>query len=403
MRDELDNVLETNKTYYDEWFEQEYDEFVKNISEANLSRIEDSKNFFLNFSNELQMGLTKFLDIPNSEFCRNLINIILKILNDHVFERLKKIGAFISEVQTNSQREINSTIDNLNSTIKRLQETINQDKKLNEERNKEKSELYISRLELETKYDKLQRDFKSREKEYGNSLAIEVQKYQKMEEYYLKQIKEKDNSINFLEQKIDKLNKEIDELNKEISNKTIELNKEITNKTIELERMKGQDRKVKSDGYDSKNVNLQSLFKTIQNIFMEFKESVDKLDREKENVFKTKYLELSTKEIEGKSRNWIDEIRQFREDQIRSISENYEKNLTKAKDELEQCNFELTKANYNLNEEIQLKETYKNKYEDAKKEISEISSISSYKDSIINTQKQVNILYLIIGIGYVRR
>jgi len=29
MRDELENVLETNKTYYDEWFDQEYEELKK--------------------------------------------------------------------------------------------------------------------------------------------------------------------------------------------------------------------------------------------------------------------------------------------------------------------------------------------------------------------------------------
>lgn len=392
MRDELDNILETNKTYYDEWFEQEYDEFTKHTFTTDLTKIEDAKNFFFNFSTELQIGLTKFLEIPNSEFCKNLISMIIKILNDHVFDRLKKIGAYITEIQLNSQKEVGNTIDSLNATIKRLQESINQDKKLNEERNKEKSELYVSKIELESKYDRQARDLKNKDREYSNNLNIEMQKYQKMEEYYLKQIKDKDISLNSQEQKIEKLDKEISELNKEISNKTLELNKENTKLHVELERIRGQEKKGKYDVYDSKNVNLQSLFKTIQNIFMEFKESVDKLDREKENVFKTKYLELSTKEIEGKSRNWIDEIRLFREDQIRAISENYEKSLTKAKDDLEECNFALTKANYNLGEEIQLKETYKNKYEDARKEIQEISNISSYKDSIINTQKQVNIL-----------
>jgi hypothetical protein len=46
-----------------------------------------------------------------------------------------------------------------------------------------------------------------------------------------------------------------------------------------------------------------------------------------------------------------------------------------------------------LNEETQLKETYKNKYEDAKKEVQEYINISNYKDSIINTQKEVKILF----------
>lgn len=393
MRDELDTVLETNKNYYDEWFDQEYDDLKKSLSSGDLNKLEDAKNFFFNFSTELQNGLTKFLEIPNSDFCKNLINILLKILHDFVFEKLRRIGAVISDLQSSSQREINNTIDTLNSTIKRLQDQLSQEKKLFEEKNKEKSELNRSMLELETKYEKLSREFKTKEKEYTNNLSIEVQKYQKLDTYYSTLLKDKDNTIVNLEAKIDRLNKEISELNKEISNKTLELNRENTKLTVELERFKGLEKKGKTDVYDTKNVNLQSLFKTIQNIFMEFKDSVDKLDREKENVFKTKFLELSTKEIESKSRNWIEEIRLFREDQIRAISENYEKSLSKAKDELEETNFALTKANYSLNEEIQLKETYKNKYEDAKKEVQEYINISNYKDSIINTQKEAIKMY----------
>lgn len=310
MRDELDNnIFETNKQYYDDWYSLEYDDLLKNMSNIEITRLEDAKLFFFNFSNEIQNGITKFLNIPNSDFCKNLIDILIKILNDNLFEKLKKIGQQITDIQINSQRELNNQIDSLNNTIKRLQDSLNAEKKLNDEKNKEKSDLYVSKIELESKFEKLSRDFKSKEREYSNNLAIETQKFQKMENYYLNLIKEKDSNISNLEQKIEKLNREINDLNKEISSKTIELNKENTKLSVELERIKGQEKKSKVDVYDSKSVNLQSLFKTIQNIFMEFKDSVDKLDREKENVFKTKYLELSTKEIEGKSKNWIEEIR----------------------------------------------------------------------------------------------
>jgi len=390
MRDELDNnIFETNKQYYDDWYSLEYDDLLKNMSNIEITRLEDAKLFFFNFSNEIQNGITKFLNIPNSDFCKNLIDILIKILNDNLFEKLKKIGQQITDIQINSQRELNNQIDSLNNTIKRLQDSLNAEKKLNDEKNKEKSDLYVSKIELESKFEKLSRDFKSKEREYSNNLAIETQKFQKMENYYLNLIKEKDTNISNLEQKIEKLNREINDLNKEISSKTIELNKENTKLSVELERIKGQEKKSKVDVYDSKSVNLQSLFKTIQNIFMEFKDSVDKLDREKENVFKTKYLELSTKEIEGKSKNWIEEIRLFREDQIRAISENYEKSLSKAKDELEEANFNLTQITFQLNEEIQLKDTFKAKFEDAKKEVQEYKNMMDQKDNIIQTQKDV--------------
>jgi DNA repair exonuclease SbcCD ATPase subunit len=391
MRDELENILETNKTYYDEWYDQEYEEFTKGLTNTELSKLEDTKIYLNSFTNELQTGLAKFLDIPNSEFCKNLINIILKILNDNIFDKLRKLGANITDLHISSVKDVSSQIESLNSQLRRAQDALNQEKKINEEKNKEKSELYVSKIELESKYEKLLREFKSKEREYTNNINVEIQKYQKLESYYANFINEKDKIISERDQKIEKLTKEINDLNKEHSNKTIELNKENTKLHVELERIKGQEKKGKNDVYDSKNVNLQSLFKTIQNIFMEFKDSVDKLDREKENVFKTKYLELSTKEIEGKSRNWIEEIRIFREDQIRAISENYEKTISKLRDDLEESNFALTKANYSLNEEVQLKETYKSKWEDCKKELQEYINISNYKDSIINTQKDVRI------------
>ena len=393
MRDELDNTFETNKIFYDEWFNQEYEDILKNLTNMEITRVEDSKLFFFNLTNEIQNGLNKFLNIPNSEFCKNLIEMILKILNENLFDKLKKIGTQISEIQSVSQKDLANQLDSLNNTIKRLQENLNAEKKLNDEKNKEKSDLYVSKIELESKYEKLFRDFKSKEREYSNNIAIETQKFQKMENYYLNLIKEKDGNITTLDQKMEKLNKEINDLNKEISSKTIELNKENTKLSVELERAKGQEKKSKVDILDSKSVNLQTLFKTIQNIFMDFKDSVDKLDKEKENVFKTKYLELSTKEIEGKSKNWIEEIRLFREDQIRAISENYEKSLSKAKDELEEANFNLTQISFQLNEEIQLKETFKLKFEEAKKEIQEILNISNYKDVIVKSQKEVKFIF----------
>lgn len=276
---------------------------------------------------------------------------------------MKKISNGVIEIFNQTQKESQTQIESLNLTIKRLQDALNTEKKLSEEKNKEKQELHASKFELESKYDKLTREFKSKEREYVNNLNIEEQKYKKMENYYTNIIKEKDTTIANLENKVQKLNKEIAEMSKELSSKTLELNKENTKLSVELERFKGQEKKGKNEVMDSKSINLQSLFKTIQNIFMEFKESVDKLDREKENIFKTKFLELSTKEIEGKTRKWIEEITIFKEEQLKAICENYEKSIAKTKDELEECQFLLTKANFSKNEEEQLKETYKAKFE----------------------------------------
>ena len=128
-----------------------------------------------------QNGISKFLNIPNSDFCKGLIEIILKILNENLFDKLKNIGQQITELHLNNNREANQTIESLNNTIKRLTDALNSEKRINEEKNKEKSELYVTKIELESKYEKLFRDSKSKDREFSNNLAIEIQKFQKME------------------------------------------------------------------------------------------------------------------------------------------------------------------------------------------------------------------------------
>lgn len=78
--------------------------------------------------------------------------------------------------------------------------------------------------------------------------------------------------------------------------------------------------------------------------------------------------------------------------------------MTKTKDDLEECQLNLTRTQFNLDEVTQLKETYKNKYEvtflinrkpqDAKNDLKEYIDIAACKDSIITTQKEVYIIVL---------
>jgi len=214
------------------------------------------------------------------------MNIIMKIFNDFIFDRLRKAAVQITDLYNNTQRDNSNNVDNLKAMVKKLEDQLSQEKRLNEERMKEKSELFASKIELENKNEKQNRDLKNKEKEYQEMLKIENQKYSKQENYYENTLKEKETKIISLEKQKEELNKKIYDLNREISNKTLEYNKENTKLSVEIESIKGrQDRnKGKSEVYDSKNVNLQNLFKTIQSIFVEFRESVDKLDREKENV-----------------------------------------------------------------------------------------------------------------------
>ena len=234
--------------------------------------------------------------------------------------------------------------------------------------------------------DKLTRELKTKEKEFENNINIEKQNYQKMESYNNAQIKEKEQIISNLEAKLEKLNQDILDSNKESLLKTNELNRENIKLKGEIERLKKQGGKAGSDVYNEQNANLQTLFKNIQSTFMGFKESVDKLDKENENIFKTKYLENSTKEVEDKLRNCVSDIKDFCDKQTKTMNENYEKEIKKVKDKYDELSFELDKQKSEIKAQTALKEASENKLKESDKQINELNELSKSKDNLINTQ-----------------
>ena len=390
MEKELESCLETNKDYYDEWFGLEYKELEEVLGKINLESNGQIKNFISLYTSTLQTCLIKFLNIPNTDFCKNLITILTKIFQDFVCDKLKKIGEKINDMNENYSKESNSNIEDLNSEIKKLKEQIDNNKKLLDDTNKEKSEINKNFLELETKFEKLSRESKTKEKEYENNLNIEIQKYQQMETYYNSQIKEKIELISTFKSEVLKLNKDILGSSEESILKTDELSKENIKLKNELEQIKNQNPQVKEKTDESKgeNSNLKTLFINIQNTFMDLKNRVDKLDKENENVFKTKNLENSTKEIEGKLNICSNDLKNFFEKQIKVMNENYEKEIKKIKDEYDELNYELSKKKVDINEQTKMKEVCETKLKESVKQISELSEISKSKDSLIATQNE---------------
>ena len=386
MEKELESILETNKDYYDEWFSMEYNKFEQELGKLKFESIAEIKLFILSYTSAFKNCLADFLKIPNSDFCQNLINVLSKIFQNFVVVKLSNIGDKINEMYENYSQECNNNIDNLNNNIKKLNEQIDNNQKLLNDKNKEKSEVNKNYLELETKLDKLTRELKTKEQEFENNLNIEKQNFQRMEAYNNTQIKEKDETISQLESKIEKLNQELQGSNKESFMKATELNRENIKLQGEIERLKKEGRKGKSDVYNEQSANLQTLFKNIQSTFMEFKESVDKLDKENENIFKTKYLENSTKEIEDKLKNCVTELRTFCENQVKTMNDNYEKEIKKVKDQYEELSFEFSKKNAEIQEKIDQKEESENKLKETSKQITELKKISESKDSLIQTQ-----------------
>ena len=392
MISELESIFETNNEFYDEWFGIEYNELKKNLNELKFNKVEEIKTFFSSYSDTFKNSINKFLDIPNSDFCKHLLTILLNIFQEFVVSKIKNIGEQIGEIYQNITNVSSSNIDNLNVTIKSLTEQLEVSKKMLEEKRKEKSELERSFIELQNKYDKFTRETKSKEKENDDNINYmniqKYQKYQQMENNYLNQIKEKEKIINSQKGEIEKLNKDLLDSNNINSTKINELKKDNNKLNIEIERLNGEKKTI-----GDINVINQTLFKNIQSTFMDFKESVDKLDKESENMLKKTSLELSAKEIKNKANSWIEEIRLFRETQIKTMTELYEESIKKYNNKINELNLELTKKIQSLYEEEQMKKNFETKYNESNKEIEELNTLLKSKESLINTQNEAIKIY----------
>jgi len=178
--------------------------------------------------------------------------------------------------------------------IKSLEEQITQDKKINEEKHLESTNLFEQKTELEKKVEKLTREIKMKDKEVIQINQMENHKIQKITLENEEDLKEKDKKIGNLEKAIELLNQQITQKNHELSVKNAEYNKEITRLTIDLEKFKSKGEK--NNNLKNKNgdpdMNIKSFMKTIQSNFTEFKESLDSLEREKENLVSNIYVTL---------------------------------------------------------------------------------------------------------------
>lgn len=275
MEKELENVLKTNKDYYSKYFSMEYNKLDQELDKLSLKSIDQIKPYFLSYTSILNNFIDDFLKIHISDLYSNLINVLSKIFQNLVCDKLKSIGDKINDIYENCSKESNNKTDNLNNDIK----------KLNEE----------------------------------------------------------------------------------------EIGKPYTS--------------------SEQSENFKILFKNIQNTFLEFKDNIDKFDKENENALKVKDLENSSKEIEDNLKNCVNDLRTFCNNQVKNMNDNYEKEIKKIKDKYEELHFELTKKNAEVLEKNEQKEVYETKIKEFDKKISELTELSNSKDSLIKTQNEAIKMY----------
>ena len=394
MEKEINFIINVNNEYYEKYFLLQFKDFEKILNTD--GHYENLHSFILDycgkFDNCLQKFFNLFLNSDNSN--KSFINILMKLYQEYIIDKFVKVSEQINKQIDEQNDKYIEEINKLKYYINKQREQINLSNTLIEEKNKEKTAINKNYFELETKFDKFNREYKIKIKEYENNINIEIQKYKKMENYYLTQLKEKEKLINNLENKIEKNNQDIQTIQKENTIKINEFNRENNRLLNEIERIKDLKNRNKNDfiGGD-KNVNIPSLLKTVNKSFLDFKESVENLTKENDSIQKNKYLEISKQEIDNKLNNILNDVKNFCNLQIKTVSDNYEKIIKKIKNESEELNFELSKKNFSLNEQMLLKETYEKKFNESNKSIDQLKSIVQDKDNLIKTQNNAFKVY----------
>jgi len=389
---EIDNILNKNNEYYEMYILSQFFELEKNLNFNFDINNTNFKDFIANYCGKFDSCLLKILNLHlNSEnnFNKVFANILIKMYQEFFVKKLIKISEEITEKYNSQKNELEEKINELNNNLEKIKEQLDNDKLLIENKNKEKREINKNYFELEAKFDKFNRDYKMKLKENENTLSIELQKYTKMENYYLSQLKDKEKLINSLENKIEKINQEMQSSAKENSIKINELNRENNRLLNEVERIK--EIKNKNGDYgmgigSEKTVNINSILKTVNKNFIDFKESVDNLKNENNSIQKNKYLELAKEEIESRLNNVLNDVKNFCSNQIKTVSDNYEKLIKKAKSDFEELNFESSKKDFALNEQMLFKETYEKKFNESNQSMEKLKSIIQDKENLINTQ-----------------
>ena len=384
MTDELDFILENNASIYEEYINNEKESISQNIILKEFTKIEDANSYLMNLTNQILTALNKFTELEStSEFSKKIIFAIIQLLQEKLFDNLRRFGRNIDNLYSSNIMTFQSTIDDLNIKIKSLTNTIAQEKKITEIKEKDNSDTKIKIYELESKLETLKRKNKDKEKEFNNNLDTEIQKYQKMENSYMNLIQEKDDKIHILEMQVSQLGSKNSQNRNELSKENAKLMYEIK-KLREARNTMSNKMSMDNASYQS-NQELQNMYNTFQDNVKQFRDSVNKLTQDKECLFKTQFIEKLKEDAESKTRNWGKDIADMIEKEFERISSDYETTIDKLKKE----NDKLEKENIFLKENkptVSVQPTHNTQI--LKQNMKEIMDINKSKETIIKTQAE---------------
>ena len=198
--------------------------------------------------------------------------------------------------------------------------------------------------------------------------------------------KSKEQILN-LTKEIENLKNKNEEVQKNLSLKISQLEKENEELSKENEQLSKQNNNLNKEQINENDNPLIKLLKNFNNSILDMKFDIKNFEMKNKEIFKVNYINLSAEEIKKKSKNWIEEINQFHENQIYNLTNNYEKTIQQLKEKIEDLEFSLEKNIFNLNEETIKNTELNEKIIGIEKRIEEYESILDSKDKIITFQK----------------
>ncbi len=190
-----------------------------------------------------------------------------------------------------------------------------------------------------------------------------------------------------LTKEIENLKNKNEEVQKNLNLKISQLEKENEELSKENEQLSKQNNNLNKEQIKENDNPLIKLLKNFNNSILDMKFDIKNFEMKNKEIFKVNYINLSAEEIKKKSKNWIEEINQFHENQIYNLTNNYEKTIQQLKEKIEDLEFSLEKNIFNLNEETIKNTELNEKIIGIEKRIEEYESILDSKDKIITFQK----------------
>ena len=247
-------------------------------------------------------------------------------------------------------------------------------------------------VQCKIRIDDLTRLQEQREKEYNNNIDIERNKAAKKEEHYKAMLDIKDAAIKELEAKIDMINIDLARAIKESNEKSDSLRR-TQQEFIEF-KTKSEDTDTDSTLTSVNSNMLAAAFQKFRKVLYDYNDMAMKLDLNKSVVFHEKFIEKSILLLDDKVKSEFDELRNFKDERIKTMMQSMEKEIKDLKEENNKLLLDLNKANNSLKEKVNEALCEKIKAEDAKKNYEEFKKIIDKQNVLIKTKKDTMQFYV---------